>query len=259
MTDDNPFDGLAARYQANRPDYPESLLEKLAARATVSPSNAADIGAGTGISTRALKRALGADWRVTGIEPGSDMRRQAVESTPEDDGIVFLEGSAESLPFDDGSLGVVNVGQAIQFFDRPVFFDEVRRVLAKGGLLSIIQNNRVWQKSPLLDAHETYVETNDPTYSRSYRDIDLLTEMRALAWAENVDRLHTDWERAIDADRFVGTMMSRRTMKPTVAKLGEAAVEASLHSMAAEYGNADGTVTIPYVTELFLAMKTQDA
>lgn len=259
MNDGNPFDGLAARYQANRPDYPDSLLVQLAARAPELPTSAADIGAGTGISTRALKRALGEKWRVTGIEPGSDMRRQAKESTPDDDGIDYLEGSAESLPFSDGSLGVVNVGQAIQFFDRPVFFAEVSRVLVAGGVLAIIQNNRVWQKSPLLDAHESFVETNDSTYSRSYRDIDLLTEMTGLAWAENAERLAVDWERVIDADRFVGTMTSRRTMKPTIAKLGEAAVEDSLRSMAAEFGNADGTVTLPYVTELFVAHKGQGA
>jgi ubiquinone/menaquinone biosynthesis C-methylase UbiE len=256
MNDSNPFDGLAARYQANRPDYPETLLEQLSALAPDTPTMAADIGAGTGISTRALKRALGATWCVTGVEPGSDMRREAIESTPEAEGIEFRDGSAESLPFEEGSLGVVNVGQAIQFFDRPVFFAEVRRVLAAGGVLSIIQNNRVWQNSPLLDAHETFIETNDPTYSRNYRDIDLLAEFKSLGWAENAKRVEHHWERVIDIDKFVGTMLSRSTMKPTVAKLGESSVEDSLRSMAVKLGNADGTVTVPYVTELFLARKS---
>lgn len=255
MTDSNPFDGLAARYQANRPDYPETLLTQLRKKVPDSPLSAIDVGSGTGISTRALKRALGGGWTVTGVEPGTDMRRQAIESTPEGDGIDYIEGAAESLPFDDGSLGVVNVGQAIQFFDRPVFYAAADRLLAPGGLLSVIQNNRVWQKSPLLDAHESLVETNDPTYSRSYRHIDLQTEFGALAWADNTERLEHPWERVIDIDKFVGTMMSRRTMKPTVAKLGEGAVDKSLRSFASEHGNADGTVTIPYVTELFLAVK----
>ena len=255
MSDTNPFDGLAAQYQANRPDYPVSLLAALSARAPNAPPVAIDVGAGTGISTRALKRALGEGWKVTGVEPGTDMRRQAIESTPEEDGIDYIEGTAETLPFDDGSLGVVNVGQAIQFFDRPVFYAGADGLLASGGLLSVIQNNRVWQKSPLLDAHETFVETNDPTYSRSYRDIDLQAEFKAFSWAENAERLEHSWERVIDSDKFVGTMMSRRTMKPTVAKLGESAVAESLRSFASEHGNADGTVTIPYVTELFVARK----
>ena len=255
MSDSNPFEGLAARYQANRPDYPETLLSKLGDRAPGGPLAAIDVGAGTGISTRALNRALGDGWTVTGIEPGTDMRRQAIESTPPEDGITYLEGSAEALPFEDGSLGVVNVGQAIQFFDRPVFYAEAYRLLAPGGLLSVIQNNRVWQQSPLLDAHETFVETNDPTYSRSYRDIDLSTEFGALQWSKSAERLEQPWERTTDADRFAGTMMSRRTMKPTVAALGEAAVEESLRALAAQHGNADGTVTIPYVSELFVVRK----
>ncbi len=257
MSDNNPFDGLAARYQANRPDYPEPLLTQLGTQAPAGPLTAIDVGAGTGISTRALKRALGDDWSVTGVEPGKDMRRQAIESTPPEDGIAYIEGAAEALPFEDGSLGVVNVGQAILFFNRPVFYAEAGRLLAAGGLLSVIQNNRVWRKSALLDAHETFVETNDPTYSRSYRDIDLEAEFETLEWAETAQRLEHPWERVIDADRFVGTMMSRRTMKPTVAKLGEASVEESLRALVAEHGNADGSVTIPYVSELFLARKAR--
>lgn len=256
MSDSNPFDGLAARYQANRPDYPDELLAKLAGSVPPAPQLAADIGAGTGISTRALKRALGQNWTVTGIEPGADMRRQAIESTPPEDGITFLEGAAESLPFESGSLGIVNVGQAVQFFDRPLFYAEANRILAPNGILSIIQNNRVWQDSPLLDAHETFVENNDPSYSRDYRDIDLEGELASLPWAENAERTDFRWERAINADRFVGMMLSRRTMKPTVAKHGEPFVEASLRSMAAEFGNADGSVVIPYVTELFTTRKT---
>ena len=58
MSDSNPFDGLAARYQANRPDYPESLLAELAHRVPETPQTAIDVGSGTGISTRALKRTL---------------------------------------------------------------------------------------------------------------------------------------------------------------------------------------------------------
>ena len=77
MGDINPFDGLATRYQANRPDYPRSMLIELKNRAPEAPRLAIDVGSGTGISTRALKRVLGVDWLVTGSEPGTDMRRQA--------------------------------------------------------------------------------------------------------------------------------------------------------------------------------------
>ncbi|MEX2616412.1 MAG: class I SAM-dependent methyltransferase [Alphaproteobacteria bacterium] len=256
-TAENPFDGLAACYQANRPEYPESLLRQLAERVErrEGARKAADVGAGTGILTRALRRMLGPDWAIEGIEPGADMRRQAAESTPPEYAIIYREGGAESLPCGDGVLGLLTVAQAIQFFDRPVFYAETDRVLAAGGVLAVIQNNRVWEDSPLLDAHETFVEENAAGYSRHYRDIDLLGEFQALAWADSAELLSHDWPLDISADRFTGMMLSRRTMKPAVAACGEGFVETALRAMAARHGNPDGSVTIPYRTELYLAAK----
>jgi ubiquinone/menaquinone biosynthesis C-methylase UbiE len=254
---ENPFDGLATRYQTNRPDYPEDLLQQLAAAANSgnAPKRAADVGAGTGILTRALRPVLGADWTIEGIEPGADMRRQAAESTPASDNIAYREGGAEALPCADGSLGLLTVAQAIQFFDRPVFYAEADRALAAGGLLAVIQNNRVWEGSPLLEAHELFVETNAPGYSRHYRDIDVLGEFQALSWAASAELLTHDWSLHMSIDRFAGMMLSRRTMKPAVAALGEAAVDMALRDMSARHGNGDGTVTVPYRTELYLARK----
>ena len=254
---ENPFEGLATRYQANRPEYPESLLTRLAERLAGqdSPRKAADVGAGTGILTRALRRVLGPDWAIEGIEPGADMRRQAAESTPPEDAITYREGGAESLPCGDGTLGLLTVAQAIQFFDRPVFYAETDRALAAGGVLAVIQNNRVWEGSALLYAHETFVEENAPGYSRHYRDIDILGEFQGLAWVDSAERLTHDWSLDVSAERFTGMMLSRRTMKPAVAARGEAFVESALRNMAARHGNADGSVTIPYQTELYLATK----
>ena len=254
---ENPFDGLATRYQANRPDYPDALLRRLAGRAGARdvPKHAADVGAGTGILTRALRAVLGPDWTIEGIEPGADMRRQAAESTPPSDNIAYREGGAEALPCGDATLGLLTVAQAIQFFDRPVFYAEAGRALATGGLLAIVQNNRQWEGSPLLEAHERFVEVHAPGYSRHYRDFDLLGELRALGWAESAEQMDHDWVMTMPAERFVGMMLSRRTMKPAVAGHGEAFVEAALRDISARHGNGDGTVSVPYRTELYLARK----
>jgi len=254
---DNPFDGLAGRYQANRPHYPEALLAELGDR-VAGPSivkRAADVGAGTGILTRALRVTLGPGWLIEGIEPGADMRRQADESTAPDDNITYREGDAEILPCGDASLGLITAAQAIQFFDRPVFYAECDHALTPGGVLAVIQNNRVWEGSSLLDAHETFVEENAPGYSRHYRDIDLQAEFQALDWANAAELLTHDWSMKISVDRFTGMMLSRRTMKPAVANRGEMFVETALLVMAARHGNADGSVTIPYQSELYLATK----
>jgi SAM-dependent methyltransferase len=258
VTSDNPFEGLAARYQQSRPDYPDDLLAhlpRLVAGAPDAPRILMDIGAGTGIATRAFRRALGPDWAITGVEPGPDMRRQAAAATPAEDAINYVEGDAESLPAEEASVGVVTVAQAIQFFDRPVFYAEAARVLHVGGVLGILQNNRDWRASALLDAYETYSETHSEGYSRTYRDIDVLGELADLAWADQAERFEVVWTMPMTPDRFVAMTLSRRTMKPAVAALGEARVEADLTALAGAHTDASGHVQIPYVSELFVVVK----
>ena len=255
---DNPFEGLAERYQQSRPDYPDDLLAhlpRLAGEASGVIRALVDVGAGTGIATRAFRRAMGPDWAITGVEPGLDMRTQAAAATPDEDAIDYIDGGAESLPVDAASVGVLTVAQAIQFFDRPVFYAQAERVLCDGGLLGILQNNRDWRASALLDAYETYAEANSDGYSRDYRDIDLMGEMSALDWAEPAMRFDHTWTLPMTPDRFTAMTLSRRTMKPAVAALGEAKVEADLTALAIEHADATGHVQIPYLSELFLVRK----
>ena len=259
MTRDNPFEGLAARYQQSRPDYPDELLAnvpRLVVGAQEVPRVLIDVGAGTGIATRAFRRALGSDWIITGVEPGSDMRRQAAAATPAEDAIDYIEGDAESLPVEESSVGVVTVAQAIQFFDRPVFYAESARVLHTDGALGILQNNRDWRASALLDAYESYAEANSEGYSRDYRDIDVLGELAGLDWADPAERFEFVWTMPMTPDRFVAMALSRRTMKPAVAVLGEAKVAVDLSTLARDHVDVFGDVQIPYVSELFVVVKS---
>ncbi len=253
----NPFDGLAAGYQKSRPDYPVGLLARICERVAPGASGnllrAADIGSGTGISTRALKRALGEGWDVTGVEPGSDMRREAeLILTP---GVRYIEGEAEALPFTDASLALVGVGQAIHFFNRPAFYAEAGRVLVGSGCLAVFQNERQWQNSALLDSYESFVEDHDPSYRRDYRAIDLLSELREIDWAEDAWFCTEAWELAMTPERFVAMTLSRRTMRPLKDKFGERGVTDAMQKIANRHLNDDGHVVIPYVTELYMARK----
>lgn len=256
MLESNPFDGLAERYQANRPDYPAELLQALRQSADHLPvKQLVDVGSGTGIATRALRSVFGHDWRLIGLEPGADMRSQAKLATPADSNIEYIDGAAESLPFADHSCGVVTVAQAIQFFDRPIFYADCSRVLCAGGALAVLQNNRDWRASPLLDAYESYTEQHSADYSRDYREIDIMGEFNALDWAAACARHDYKWTLPVTPDRFVGITLSRRTMKPVVAKLGETAVEEFLRELAMRHAGANGLVDIRYISELFVATK----
>lgn len=167
------FDQLPGGYDRHRPDYPEALLlalcEHIEAGGIPDPRLVVDVGAGTGIATRLLRRYLDRSYEVIGVEPGESMHRQAVESTDPDLDVTYLEATAENMPFCDGTLAGVVTAQAVQWFGRPRFYCEASRVLAPRGTLAILQNNRDWRESPFLAAYETFLEQNNPAYDRNYR------------------------------------------------------------------------------------------
>ena len=149
----------------------------------------ADIGCGTGISTRAIylsavqERSSLSLIRCFGVEPGEDMRKTAISKTPSSMNISYVDGSAENIPLDTESVHVVTVAQAAHWFNRPVFYQEASRVLQKGGVLALYENNRDYGNSAFADAYETFLEMHayhpetKMAYSRHYRDYPYQQEM----------------------------------------------------------------------------------
>jgi SAM-dependent methyltransferase len=96
----------------------------------------ADVAAGTGKLTRELV-ARGLD--VVAIEPVQGMRRTFSAVLPE---VPILAGTAESLPFDDHSIGGITAAQAAHWFDAPRAVAEFHRVLRAHGHIALLWNVR---------------------------------------------------------------------------------------------------------------------
>jgi SAM-dependent methyltransferase len=129
------FDREAASYAGVRPSYAHAALELIHAR-TPAGGLVCDLAAGTGIFTRQL---LGVGLDVTAVEPVEGMRRQFHLDTPAGH---VVDGTAEALPFADGSFDVVTAAQAFHWFDAPVALAEIRRVLRPHGWLFMLWNER---------------------------------------------------------------------------------------------------------------------
>lgn len=138
------FSGLAGMYDANRPSYPveaiDFVLEGLPRDAVV-----ADVGCGTGISTRLLKRRSGDGVRVIGIDPNDDMLEQARRATDDSVGtVVYRAGTGERTGLADASVECVVVAQAFHWFKSDDALREFHRVLksAPPGRLALMWNVR---------------------------------------------------------------------------------------------------------------------
>jgi len=98
----------------------------------------ADIGCGNGLLTLELARAVGDRGRVSGIDPSSDMRHLASKRCAEFSSVELLDGRADGLPLDSGSI---DKAVSIQVFE---YLDDLRaaaaeafRVLKPGGRLVV--------------------------------------------------------------------------------------------------------------------------
>lgn len=122
------FGQQAAAYANGRPSYPMDAVN------WVLPTHAQtvlDLAAGTGRLTEPLLEA-GVD--VVAVEPLAEMRAHVPARAR------ALDGRAEDIPLDDGTVDAVVVGQAFHWFDLPRAMTEITRVLRPGGALGLLWN-----------------------------------------------------------------------------------------------------------------------
>ena len=123
----NAFD-----YDELRPDYaPQAVAWVVERGGLATGSLVVDLAAGTGqLSRRFIS--LGVD--LVAVEPAVNMRAVLEGRLP---AVRILDGTAESIPLDDGSVDAVVVGNAFHHFDRRRACGEIARVLRPGKVLAL--------------------------------------------------------------------------------------------------------------------------
>ena len=178
------FDDKAALYASSRPLYPRELFDFIASLVK-SHDQAWDCATGNGQAAISLAKYFS-------IVEATDVSQEQIANAFQSENISYSVQPAESTNFQDDQFDLVNVAQALHWFDYDQFWVEVVRVLKRTGVF--VAYSYLW---PQIDADidrildesikrtiEPYWVPNNKIMWDSYRSLDLPFETIA---APNID------------------------------------------------------------------------
>lgn len=237
------FSDRAEAYRRFRPSYPAGAIDAmLDGMGDPKRLRAADIGAGTGISSRLL---ADRGVRVDAVEPNREMR----DAGDAHEGVAFVDGTAESTGLEARTFDLVLAAQAFHWFRPEESLREFHRILKPTGRLAVMWNERDLT-DPLTAVYSDVISRASnlaPEEKWHTRPEELyVSQLFATAWERTFV-----YEQALGAEGLVGRAISASYV-PTEGE-ARATVERELRAAHARFAQADGTVRLVYRTILYLS------
>ncbi|QDT45857.1 hypothetical protein Pan241w_59850 [Gimesia alba] len=146
------FSDRVDNYIKYRPDYPTQVLETLKTNCGLSSDSLiADIGSGTGISTRLF---LDNQNTVYAIEPNAEMRQAAENFFKDNPHFHSVNATAEETHLPGDLFDFVIAGQAFHWFDQKQAKLEFQRILKPQSWVVLLWNERKVDTTLFLVAYE---------------------------------------------------------------------------------------------------------
>jgi len=196
------FTDVADLYDKHRPSYPSALVDWILAQTRLAPGACvADVGCGTGISTRLFAER---GYDVVGVDPNQAMLERA-RASGGPARYVCGEAAATGLP--DASVGLVTVAQAFHWFDAPAALAEFRRILRPEGCCAAFWNMRDLAAGFMAEYDRVLLD-----FSREYHVLgqheETLERLKQTPGLEDLRKASFDSQQVLDLQDFLGRVYS---------------------------------------------------
>lgn len=242
------FDPVAQRYDASRPSYPDALFDAIEQRARpLAGATVVEIGAGTGIATRAL---AGRGARVVPVDVGAAMLAQLRSRSP---GVPAVVADGTALPVADGRADLVAAAQAFHWLPLDRSLPEALRVLRPGGALALWWNVSEADDEPWMRRQSERFQatpSGHPGQEWSGGSGGVEAPLRTTGLVGRIEQIAIRWQWRVPIGRYLGYVGS----KSAVVRLGADAgafLDEQRRELAAAF--PDGIVVEPFRCRLTLA------
>jgi SAM-dependent methyltransferase len=244
------FDHVAVTYDAHRPDYPSELFDALesALGQPLLRAEVLDVGAGTGIATRAL---AGRGAKVVAVDPGPGvLSLLRARSTSRVRPVV---GDGNALPLRDGAFDLVTYAQSWHWTDPQRSMPEAARVLHDRGVLAVFWNLLMADGHAWWERFAASCERLCGSYDRRTRDTDWGAALDGSGQFRWVRRVEIPWTREISVEDIVADYSTHSY----VADLAPDDQERVLGQLRDDLSEVvpDGQARLPYVTRMWVARR----
>jgi len=237
----------AGDYAKFRPSYPPAAIDAiLEGMGDPHALDVVDIGAGTGISLRLLRDR---GCRAIGIEPGSEMREQAMSAD-----LDVREGSAANTGLQAESFDIATAFQAFHWFAEAEAVAELSRILRPGGRLALVWNhfdrNDAFTNA-FAKLHERYGEK--ALIAALGVDRNKIEAVVREGGFRDARRLSFNWKLESDYDALLGRLRSSSST-PRSGERYDAMVD-ELGTLYERFPRGEDGVTLAYVTDVYSSEK----
>ena len=241
MNPQERFSDRAEDYAKYRPSYPSEAIDGiLEGLGRAEGLIAADIGAGTGISSRLL---ADRGVKVIAIEPNAAMRKAATSHPL----VEFRNGDAENSKLEENSVDLITCFQAFHWFNPEPTLREFARILKPKGRLAVVWNDRD-------RSDEFTVEYSDltKTFSNNQSELRYGTErfLHQTPSFSEVTQLTFPYQHGLDREGLIGRAMSTSYI-PKTGKLSHEFCD-RLNRLYEDYGDEQNLVYLKYNTNVYL-------